>query len=263
MAKDDDTEDGEKKPDSEQDKEKKDRDEEETIPRSRLVAALKDQETRLTAQITALTAEVAKSKEKPVEKPREVSRAELLAAVDDGKMSLAQADQVWEKQITERAIERATAAASEVVNQRDARRRIDEDLRRYKEAVPAAWREGTDERARVAEEYRHLLSIGMPEATETELAALRAVYGPIEKIQKGRSKSERSVEAEEQSGGGGEEGGSKKSGSNYAMVKTLSARQREHYEGQIKAGRYAGWAAVEEELKYANKDVLRRNGARV
>ncbi len=104
----------------------------------------------------------------------------------------------------------------------------------------------------------------MPDATETELAALRAIYGPIEKIQKGRSRSERSVEPEEQSGGGGDtDDGSKKGGSNYALVKTLSAREREHYDAQIKAKRYKDWSEVEAELKYASATVRRRMGAKV
>lgn len=259
MAKEGEGDDGEKKPDS-----KKDDDGEEQVPRSRLVAALKDQEARLSGQITALRDELAKSKEKPADKPQAVSRADLLAAVDEGKMSLAQADQVWEKQITDRATQQATAAASQEASHREAKGRIDDELRRYKEAIPAAWRDGSDERSKVVDEYRHLVSIGMPDATQTELAALRAVYGPIEKIQKSRSQSQRAVEAEEQSGGGGDtDDATRGKGSNYALVKTLSAREKEHYDAQIKAKRYKDWSEVEAELKYANQATRRRMGAKV
>lgn len=246
----------------------KDRDEGK-IPRSRLVAALKDQETRLTdrftGQMTALRQELeAKSKvvEKPADKTRDVTRAELLVLVDEGKMTLAQADSIWEKKIIERASEGAKEAATREVTLRETKRRIDEDFRRYKESIPAAWREGTDERAQVAEEYRNLVAFGMPEALETELVALRSVFGPIEKFEKGKSKSRPQLDAEEQTGAS-DGGGGKGKGGNSTLIRSLSAREREHYDAQIKAKRYKDWAEVEAELKFANTETRRKNGAKV
>ena len=119
-------------------------------------------------------------------------------------------------------------------------------------------RDGTEEREKVAKEYRDLVARGSPKDRSTELAALRVVFGSIEKIEKAQSRSKPDVQSDEQTGAGGDTGGGEAD-----KVKGLTARERAYYTDQIAKGRYKDWDAVKEELTYAKTALRRKMGAKV
>lgn len=237
---------------------------EESIPRSRFVAALNnatDKYSALETKYKALESRLAQSATTPP--PREFARSELLAAVDKGQMTLEQADAVWEKQIITRATNEARTVAGQELSQREVARRVDAEMRRYKELVPGVMQEGSKERERVSAEYRFMVSLGSPEGRETELAALRAVYGSTEKIERARG-ADTALDSEQQSGGaGGGTGRDDAANKGGDLARTLTARERDFYQKQIDGGRYKDWAAVNEELKFANPATRRKMGAKV
>ena len=192
------------------------------------------------------------------EQAREFTRAELAASVEKGNLTQEQANDLWERQLMDRATKAARETASEVVTTNRTTGLIDAEMRRYKELVPDVMREGTEARARVAEEYKYLVDRGHPENRTTELAALRAALGSTEKLEKAKSRSKPDVHADEQSGAGGDDD----TGGDKGPIKGLSARERDYYTSQIAKGRYKDWDAVKEELKHANTALRRKMGAK-
>ena len=190
--------------------------------------------------------------------PREFTRAELAASVEKGDLTQDQANNLWERQIIKRADDSARETANQVVTDRETARSIDADMLRYKELIPAVMRDGTEEREKVAKEYRDLVARGSPKDRSTELAALRVVFGSIEKIEKAQSRSKPDVQSDEQTGAGGDTGGGE-----VEKVKGLTARERAYYTDQIAKGRYKDWDAVKEELTYAKTALRRKMGAKV
>jgi hypothetical protein len=195
---------------------------------------------------------------KKEEPPKTLTRADLRAAVEKQQLTQEEADNIWDRQLIEQAKNAAREEAGRTLTVTQTGQRIDADLRQYRAVVPNAWKEGTEERAKVADEFRALVALGLPDSKETELAAMRSVFGPVEKLDKARSKP--SVEADEQSGGAGEES---ERGTKQDVVKGLSAREKDYYGDQIKKGRYKDWNEVGKELeKYGNPALRRKMGAR-
>ena len=190
--------------------------------------------------------------------PKELSRTELATAVEKGELTQDQANGLWERQLVERTQNTARETAAQVVTEAETNRRIDAEMRRYKELIPAVMRDGTEERDKVADEYRYLVSTGHPENRNTELAALRLAHGSIERLEKARSRSKPDVQSDEQTGAGGDIGGG-----DTGKIKGLSPREREYYTSQIAKGRYRDWDAVKEELAHANIALRRKMGAKV
>lgn len=214
-----------------------------------------------TAQSVAELATAVKGQKpepKKEELPKTLTRVDLRAAVEKQQLTQEEADNIWDRQLIEQAKLAGREEARTTLSVTQSGQRIDADLRQYRAAVPNAWKEGTEERAKVSEEFRYLVSIGQPDSKETELAAMRSVFGPVEKLDKARSKP--SVEADEQSGALGESEPGKK----QDVVKGLSAREKDYYGDQIKKGRYKDWNEVGKELeKYGNPALRRKMGARV
>ena len=233
---------------------------EKPITAKQLKAALANQQTRYEERIAAQSREFeafkagASQKEKPVEAQKRYTRAELRAAVDASQITQEQADEVWAKQIEATAVENATVAAMAAVAGRTQKERIEADLASYKRLKPDIMQDG-EIRTKIAEEYKYLMSIGDPGTIDTELKAIRAVLGPLEKLEKS-SFARRALESDEQSGGGGRSG----TGSRKKLVDHLKADVKSQYEKRIASGLYKDWEAVEKELKYASPNVRQRLG---
>ena len=198
----------------------------------------------------------AAQQDKPVEAPKRYTRGDLKAAVDSAQITQEQADDIWAKQLETTMIESATAAATAAVAGRTQKERIDSDLSAYKRLKPEIMQAG-ETRQKIAEEYQYLTSIGASKTVETELAAIRAVLGPLDKLERSLN-ARRSQESEEQGGEGGE--GRPRGGSSKKLVDHLSADVKKKYESRIASGLYKDWEAVEKELKYASPNVRQRLG---
>ena len=195
---------------------------------------------------TAVSQKPEPKKEEPAQQEKVLTRSELRAAVEKQQLTQEEADTLWDKQLLAQATKAAREVASQEVTVKQKDQRIEADLRQYKQFVPNAWKEGTEERAKVADEFKALVDLGLPNSRETELAAMRTVFGPVDKLAS-KPRSKPSVEHDEQAGGGGE--GSDRTPQKDA-VKGLDARTRAYYQKGIESGRYKDWNEVRSELSF-------------
>lgn len=224
---------------------------EETVPKTRFIAAL----NHATAAKQAAEAEAARLREE-LERMRNPPKApptreELDSLVASGDLTRAQADKVWENQITERA---TVEAASRLAADNQARATaavVDAQLAGYKDATPDAWVEGSPERAKVEREYRALIDLGYPPSRATEAAALRAAFGDLATLQASKSARRGPADTHSETGGGTPPGGSGDGGD--GPPKNLTARERAYYEDKINRGIYRDWKQVADERKFAKQ----------
>lgn len=173
------------------------------------------------------------------------TRADLAQLVEGEQLTQVQADQLWDKQLEEKFEKRLDQKLNETINTSNVNTRVDNDLNQYKAEIPDLMQAG-ENRTKVENEYKYLLSIGNPDSTITELAAVRSVFGPLDKLK--QSKAALDLETHQETGGG-----------NSGITKgksfedTLTARQKVHYEKGIEMGLYKNWKEVEDEMKFSVK----------
>jgi hypothetical protein len=185
------------------------------------------------------------SQSQPKKEEREYTRAELRQFVDDGKLTEDQADEIRERQSEARLGKKLTQKV-ETTTRTD---RVQAIIDQYKAAKPDIMIPGSDDRAKVEREFQYLVSLGHPQTLETEAAALRAAYGPVETLAKGKPSLET-----HQDGGSGD--GGKSDGDDEKAAggpRGLTAEQRAHYMRQIDRGFYDGWddPELKAEMEYA------------
>lgn len=179
------------------------------------------------------------------------TRAELTQAVEDGKINQATADAVWEKQIREAAAADAVAT----VRAEGAAEKVNAEITKFYERVPALKDRNSPEYAKVKAEFERLGSLGFAttktvDGWRTELAALQAVFPPAAAD---LGPGERGLTTSPESFGGGGPGGRRKPAERDTDPPSdLTPRQRQHYERLVGPGMlYPDWKAVREELKHA------------
>lgn len=238
----------------------------EFVPVGRLKAALSAQERKHESAMDAMRAEFeafkagAQSGSPQQGQPKRYTRAELKAAVSAEQITQDQADDIWVKQAKEETRDEVLAAVRDDASRRTQQEQIDNDLTEYKRLAPEIKDKTSDKFEQISAEFQYLCKRGSPNNLATELAAIRAVLGPLDKLK--TAKAERRAENhEEQSGGEGK--GDKQQKAGKKLVDTLSPREKKHYEGMIDKGHYKDWADVEKELGFARPEVRRRQGARV
>lgn len=234
------------------------KDEKEFVPKTQFLAALHNANQKYDA-LARQFEELKAQGSKPAESAKRYTIAELNAAVRAEQITQGQADELYAKQTREDLKDEVTREVLSTVNSEARQERVGVDLSEYKRLAPEIMDEGSEVRAKVAEEFQYLVGIGQPRTLQTELAAIRAVLGPLEKLRVARS-ARREEESHEETGGGGESRNSRKAKS---LVDTLTAREKDYYDGMIKKGQYKDWKAVEAELQFARPETRRKAGARV
>lgn len=222
----------------------------------RIRAALAEQKRTLQAEFDAKLAEATKQRQDP---PKRYTKAQLNAAVQAGEISQEQADQQWELQVHQEAEGRAERVAREVVSAERSKEVIDSEIARYQGVAPEIMDDSHETRQKIQAEYSYQLrTLGQPKGAATQLAAIRAVLGPIDNLERARSGRFKAEHHEETGGGGG--GGSREQRKTGKLVDQLNADSKKHYERQIERGLYLNWDAVEAELKFASPGVRQRLG---
>jgi hypothetical protein len=233
------------------------------VPKSQFLAALKSAEEKREREIAALRAEfegkLEKATAKAPEEPKVYTRADLNAMVEAGTINQAQADAQMDFQTRETAKAEAARVATEIVNRSTRTGDVTAQISSYVEAEPELKDKSSDTYQKVAEEFRFFVGQGDdPKSLATELKAIRAALGPIEKLKAAKS-GRTSHEGHRETGGGG--GAGPKGGQGNLK---LSAKERTHYEGKVGPGKlYKDWKAVEDELKFARPETRQRHGAPV
>ena len=177
--------------------------------------------------------------------PKRLSRADLDAEVEAGKLSREQADATWEGQITADAAQ----AAVKHVEQASQAKALGDTLLAYEEAVPELKDTSSATYARIAQEVAYLQGIGHPEGLATVVAATRSVMGPLNALKVRKAPGPKGGEGHQEGGSGGGEG----SGRKPDRRTELSARETEHFRKLIDKGVYRDWDAVHAERAAADK----------
>jgi hypothetical protein len=186
----------------------------------------------------------------PAQQPKQkYTRKQLRQAVDAGTITQDDMDDILENQLRQEIQgeirSTVTTASSEI--SRD--NLVDTEIRRYKELVPNVLVQGSEERNRVEGEFRYLTGVGQDERSKTtELAALRAALGPVEKLRKTSELTPDRRETHQDVGGGGDEPPAPDAG--HAVLKKLNNDQKTYYKRQIDKGIYKDWDQVAKEMEY-------------
>jgi len=235
------------------------------ITAKQLKAALENQKRHYEVQLAGQRSEFEAFKEgvgkkdKPADQPKVYAKAELKAAVEAGQISQEQADDLWDRQRETQIREAAKSDALSAVTGKQTKERVDADIAKYRQLKPEIMQAGSAERDRISEEFRYLVANGSPNNLATELAAIRAALGSLEKLEKAAS-AKRAADHDQQGGEGGD-GKPKGGNSSKKLVDHLKGDAKEFYERGIKQGRYPkGWDDVEAELKFASPNVRVRLG---
>lgn len=247
----------------------------EFVPVTQLKAALKNQRESHEREIGALRAEFQAfaagggGKGPQDTGPKRYDKAELKAAVAAERITQDQMEDLWEGQIRADAVAAATKAANNAVTQHATKESVDSEISKYTQLAPEVMEDGSEVRNAVHKEFQALVRAGMSgkagaaETLVTQLAALKAVLGPLEKLEKSRN-AQRSTDTHQESGGGGGEhrGGNKPKGDGVLTYDSLTSREKAHYDKLIGQGVYKDKAAVNAELKFANSRTRAKHGAR-
>jgi len=192
--------------------------------------------------------------------PTQLSAAEVTAKVNNGEMTETEAQTLlmnqqlgdFKRDIVQE-VRQATA---------DERRTalVQGQIEAYKTKIPNVMVDGSPERARVVTEYNYLVSsLGHKPNNDTELLAMRAVYGSAESIAaKANGTPEHHQESSGSGGGDENQGGSSTDGA----PAHLSPAEKTYYADMIQKGMYPDWKAVSAELAFSNTNLRKRNGAR-
>ncbi len=171
------------------------------------------------------------------------SRSQLDVAVADGRVTQDEADRIYEKQMVGRISEEVVAKVTEATTVNAVGVKIDQ----YKEALPNLAVRGSDEFAKVASEFSWMVSNGMPNNLNTELAAMRSVFGDAAKLK--ADKGTRVLEPHQETGGSAQEATETKD----SWPKDMKADTRRFYEDQIRSGFVVDTAAAKKEFSYKPK----------
>jgi hypothetical protein len=187
------------------------------------------------------------------------SREDLAVLVEKETISQVQADTLWDAQMRTEFMGELDKRFDNFSAANTTNTVIQNDLNAYLDALPNIAVNGTDERTKVQNEFNYLVSIGEPsDSNKTELLAIRNIFGPIAGLK--TSLDTLKTETHKETGGSGQNSKSKE-GSKFQD--TLTAREKDHYEGCLKQGLYKDWAEVEAEMKFANSSVRKSNGAQI
>lgn len=139
----------------------------------------REQRIRLEERLAVQTAPPPPAKEEP---PKEFSRVQLRAAVDEGTISQDQMDETlaeYQHNKTMRGVDERMDARDQ---KRDTANVVQIDTAKYLDAHPDIRTVGTSDWNRLKSEYDYLIGLGHKDNKITELAAMRAAFGSAERI---------------------------------------------------------------------------------
>ena len=162
---------------------------------------------RLQGQIDARNEQPPAPPVKEEPPPAVFTREQLRTAVDEGKLSEDQMEQMWADQI----VSRTTRETTEMLDQRDSVRSVeltvDTEYEKYVAAFPDLKDMKSELWGKVKSAYDYNVKLGAPDTKATEVAAMRAALGSHERIQENTA----ALSETPQGTGGGAQGGKRPS----------------------------------------------------
>ena len=211
-----------------------------------------------TAPLTAKLAEVeTAAKPPPATEPAKIwTKAELRKAIDDGQITEIQAEDVLERQREAQIARQVAEGVKAAVSETTTKQMVEEGLAAYKELIPELNTPGSEPWQRGKAQFDYLVKLGQPKSHATELVALQALYGPVDKLKQAKGAAN---EPETHQDGGSDEG----PGVAAPKKLRLSGDEKRYYGDLINKGIYKDWAQVEAEMKFANQRLRAKHGAAV
>jgi hypothetical protein len=219
------------------------------VPRQRLDHEI-SRSRRLEHELAAIRQEVDGLKQASTA-PRTYTHADLQTMVDNGQITEAQMRAQIDQQQREAVSTEVRETVTKTIDQQRRAERVQSELARYRDAMPGLLDDASPVRERARREMSYLMSHGLPDSAETEVAALRAAFGAIESVE--RSKRTDAGGSTHEEVGGGDRGGDDKSGGTGGWPKDMPARNRQYYEQKIAAGVYQDRDAALAEWNYRPK----------
>lgn len=194
--------------------------------------------------------------------PQRYTKAQLKEAVAIGQMTQDQADDTWDQQREAEITARVTSEVGSMLTDSQVTTTVAGDLGRYKELLPEIMVAGSEQREKVMTEFNFLAGLhGQPKSKKErlamELAATRAAFGPIERIEK-HGKGRPAHEHHEETGGGDRPNGG---GGKKSLIEQAPERYRKYYEGLIAKGQLTKEQA-EKEIARTGIKVLQERAKR-
>lgn len=177
---------------------------------------------------------------------QDYSLADLDAAVEAGKITQQQRDQIFQTQVERRAQALAREEAESVVARESAVASLDGKLQEYANVAPELLEDGSPLRRRVEKEFNFLVANGSPRNLATELAAVRGVMGDATKARAAKANPDAYADTYMRQV-------SPRARREDAQWNRLDPRQRDYFERQITKGIYADRAAALAELTWQRK----------
>jgi len=216
---------------------------------NRATSPLKDQITSLETKVNA---SVQTNKE-----TTQYTRAQLAAAVENEKISQAEADAIFDKQQDQRVQDTTIS----IINQNTQEQRIQGNIDKYKEfdadlndSTSDAYRQVASE---VAEQCQ-LLNLEAP-TLALELNALKSVYGPVSRLKP--NQRDRQTHQDISTNEGNDKPGDVTLNDD-GSPKGLSKDEKIYYQDLINKKIYSDWKQVEEEMKHADSRLRNRVAGR-
>lgn len=178
---------------------------------------------------------------------REYSVVELDNAVAAGQITQAQRDQIFATQIERKAMTQAQQAAHQIIETTTRENTLDTQLQQYAQVAPDVTREGSPLRQRVAQEFEFLVQNGAPRDLTTELAAVRAVMGPLERAKQYAQGRRLGPDAGRDSYGGSMSPMERRAADAFDRLDPV---KQQYYQKLINQGVYADKKAVISELNW-------------
>ncbi len=197
------------------------------------------------------------------DKPKVYTRSELRDLVDSGRMTSDQMDDVLDAQRDAKTASLVQATVNTSLQTTNQQQSVESQINAYNEVKPDIRTEGSEDRAKVQEEYDFLVANGDDaKDLRTQLKALRAAFGPVGGLKPLKVVQKQDTHMEMSTGGGADDQGGNAKPDVSKPPKDLSSDERAYYANAIQTGIYGGWDEVHEELKHADKRVRARATAR-
>lgn len=198
------------------------------------------------------------------DEPKVHTRSELRELVEAGRMNEDQMEDILDRQRDDRTARLVQNTVKNTVDTNTSQQTTVSQITEYRKLRPDVMVEGSEDRQKVQDEYDFLVQSGDDaESLSTQLKALRSAFGPVDGLRalKVVPKKETHMEISGGSGSGGNQGGKSKEDTSRPPA-DLSPDEIAYYEGAIRTGIYSGWAAVHDEMKFADPKVRSRAKAR-
>ncbi|MCP4900113.1 MAG: hypothetical protein GY906_24345 [bacterium] len=178
------------------------------------------------------------------------TRSQLNGFVAKEELTQDQAEEIWANQISRSAEKKAEDKATQIVVDGQKQTAVNTAISRYLNVIPDLKDEASGAFQKVQEKYNWLVSIGQPDTTATQVAAMDAAFGSIDALEAAGTAKPRDTH---QDTGGGDRPGQDDDTTSEGWDKNMNAGQRNYYQDMVNKGVYKTTADANKQFSYKGK----------